>query len=147
MKKRIPTELEGEYTIRLVDLPVAAHGFVTYDDDDFANIYINARLSHDMQRETAEHEIDHVINDDIHSEADIRTIEHRADHNARKEGEVSRLPKLIKASELPNKPLRKQKDAPPPPVRYERAPFIDAELYEMLAYWEDRYLSPDYLLQ
>lgn len=76
--KRTLTEIEGEYIIRVMDLPICSKGFVVYDDNDFANVYINARYSHSTQTKAIKHEIDHIIHDDIHNQDDIRTIEARA---------------------------------------------------------------------
>jgi len=101
-KMTIPPELEGEYIVRVIDTPDCAHGFVIYDDDDFANVYVNARLNRESQRDAADHEMTHVINDDIHSAEGIRTVEARADGRRRK------LPKLFKARDLlPPKPKPK----------------------------------------
>lgn len=76
---RIPPELEGEFIIRIMDMPECLNGMVKYDENDFANIYVNARLNTEGRRKAADHELTHVINDDIHNDDDIRTIEARAD--------------------------------------------------------------------
>lgn len=99
--KKIPIELEGEYLIRLIDLPVNSRGFVIYDDDDFANIYLNARLNDETRRVGADHEMDHVIHDDIHSTKDIRVIEARAD---KRERLLKAIPSLKTARDLIPKP-------------------------------------------
>lgn len=77
--KTILRDLEGEYTIRVMDLPEGSRGFVLFDADDHANIYINARLSPAEQRKAADHELRHVANNDIYNDEDIRSIEARAD--------------------------------------------------------------------
>lgn len=104
MTKMIPPELEGEYIIRVVDLPDGSRGFVTYDEDGFANVYINARLSYEGQHKSSDHEMRHLINDDIHNDDDIRVVEARADglQNPKQD-----MPILIKAKDLlptPSKP-------------------------------------------
>ena len=105
MRKMIPPELEGEYLIRVMDLPDGSRGFVVYDDDDFANVYVNARLNNVLQHKTADHEIDHISNDDIHSNEDIRAIEARVAGFDRK---LRAIPRLMKARDLmPPKPPRK----------------------------------------
>ena len=76
--KTIPPELEGEYTVRVMDMPVSTPGFVTYDEDDHANIYLNARYSREKNRRTAAHELTHVLHDDIHNADPIQVIESRA---------------------------------------------------------------------
>ena len=75
--KQIPPELEGEYTVRVMDMPVSTPGFVTYDEDDHANIYINARYSREKNRRTAAHELTHVLHNDIHNADPIRAVEAR----------------------------------------------------------------------
>lgn len=96
-KMTIPPELEGEYIIRVMDLPDGSRGFILYDDDDFANIYINAHLSHEGQRKTTGHEFVHLLNDDIHNDDDIKVIEARANGK----GDIFKaIPKLMKARDL-----------------------------------------------
>ena len=85
-------EFEDGYVVRVMDLPAGEKGFVTYDDDDFANVYINARLSAEAQTEAGRHELKHVEDDDIHSDAPIDVVEALADRG---------LPALVKASDLP----------------------------------------------
>ena len=85
---------EDEYTIRLVDMPVAQGGMISESPDGHINIYINARLSHDGQRRAAKHEFDHMVNDDLHNGKSIREVEGHCP-----------LPKLIRASDL--KPRKK----------------------------------------
>lgn len=93
----IPPEFEGEYTVRIVDMPVASPGFVLFDDDDHANVYLNARYNRETNENTADHELIHILNDDIHNSDDIRTVEARADgHTAN----TTPLPRLMKARDL-----------------------------------------------
>ena len=49
----------------LKDLPVTVRGFTVSDDFDFYTIYINSRLSNQMQIETYEHELSHINNGDF----------------------------------------------------------------------------------
>lgn len=110
-KMTIPPELEGEYTIRVMDMPLTSPGFVMYDDDDHANIYLNAHYNHESNEETADHEMTHIINDDIHNDDDIRTIESRADGIT---ANLKSIPHLIKASDLLPPPPSKPKFKPSP---------------------------------
>lgn len=57
------------------DLPYFIHGQVLRDADGDYNIYINTRMSIDMQRKTIRHELSHVQHGDFDSEEDIRNIE------------------------------------------------------------------------
>lgn len=65
----------GQIIFRYVDLPCETHGFVKEDADGNYNIYINARMSLDMQRKTIRHELNHVRNGDIDSIYDIKCVE------------------------------------------------------------------------
>ena len=93
---QIPPELEGEYIIRVMDMPECLNGMVKYDENDFANVYVNAKLNAEARQKAADHELTHVINDDIHNSDPIEVIESRADgHSTQRH-----LPKLFKASDL-----------------------------------------------
>lgn len=61
--------------VRMIDLPPGIGGAVMVDDDGFANIYINARHGHNAQLRSLEHEIKHVLSDDIHNDSPIWQIE------------------------------------------------------------------------
>ena len=65
--------------VRLVDLPVQAGGLISVDEEGFVNIYLNARLSRDAQREALQHELRHHYRDDLYSDRDIRTVEREGD--------------------------------------------------------------------
>jgi hypothetical protein len=94
---QIPPELEGEYIIRVMDMPECLNGMVKYDENDFASIYVNAKLNAEARQKAADHELTHVINNDIHNDDPIEVIESRADAHATPR---HRLPKLFKASDL-----------------------------------------------
>lgn len=94
---QIPPELEGEYIIRVMDMPECLNGMVKYDENDFANVYVNAKLNAEERQKAADHELTHVINDDIHNDDPIEVIESRADAHATPR---HRLPPLFKASDL-----------------------------------------------
>jgi len=109
---RLPTKLEGEVTIRIVDdMPVASPGFVIYDETGHCNVYLNGRYNHESNMKTADHELRHILNDDFFSGDDIRTVESRADGHAT--GSRS-LPRLFKASDLLQKtPTVAEASTPP----------------------------------
>ena len=65
----------SEFSVRLMDLPHAVKGFVALDEDGFANIYINSRLSREEQRKTVRHEINHLAKDDFFNNVDIMSAE------------------------------------------------------------------------
>ena len=110
---QIPPELEGEYIIRVMDMPECLNGMVKYDENDFANVYVNAKLNAEARQKAADHELTHVINDDIHNDDPIEVIESRADAHATPR---HRLPPLFKASDL-LAPSQSLPQAAQPPVQ------------------------------
>jgi len=92
------TDIPDNYTVRLIDMPVAEGGMISEDPDGHVNIYINARWSTTGQLSAAWHEYEHFINDDINNNDDIHTVENRASH---KRDKMSLLTTLKLASELP----------------------------------------------
>lgn len=116
-KMTIPPELEGEYTIRVMDMPLTSPGFVMYDDDDHANIYLNARYNRETNEGTADHELTHVVNDDIHNDDPIEVIEARADGLPIP---LKSIPRLMRARDLippsPSLPDQKKETPVPPPT-------------------------------
>lgn len=48
----------------LVDLPVRIRGITVMNSDDSFTIFINARLSSEMQLQAYDHEIEHINNKD-----------------------------------------------------------------------------------
>lgn len=59
----------------VMDMPPCAKACVTFDENDYATIFINARLSHEQQIKEFRHELRHILRDDIHSSRSIRDIE------------------------------------------------------------------------
>lgn len=64
-------------TVRIIDLPVTVRGLVSEDETGWPNVYINARLSREMQREALRHELDHIEHDDLRSTRPITEVERR----------------------------------------------------------------------
>ena len=61
--------------VRLVDFPYAAHGVTLPDKDGNYEIYINARLSPEQQREALLHELGHVSGGDNYKDMPGSEIE------------------------------------------------------------------------
>ena len=70
-------------TVRIIDLPVTVRGLVAEDETGWPSIYLNARLSREMQREALRHELDHIEHDDLRSAQPIEAVEHRAQKRPR----------------------------------------------------------------
>ena len=64
-----------DYIVQLVNLPLSVRSFVR-ENDDFtsATIVINARLSHEQQKERYVHEVDHMEGNDFEKD-DVNKVE------------------------------------------------------------------------
>ena len=67
--------IDGEYAVRLLNLPGDVSGVVRLSEDGFANIYINDQLSPQAKRMAFDHEARHIENDDFYNSESIRDIE------------------------------------------------------------------------
>ncbi len=65
----------GDFCVRIIDLPHSVKGFVTYDEEGFPNIYLNARIARYEQQRAMQHELAHISREDAFSDAEIRSIE------------------------------------------------------------------------
>lgn len=64
------------YTTIFLDLPYAIKGFLLYDAaDDYYTIVINSRMSYEKNKETFEHEIEHIKNGDFHKYRNVGMLE------------------------------------------------------------------------
>ena len=66
---------DGEFIVRMVNLPGDIHGAVRLSDDGFANIYINDQLSPQAKKKAYIHETMHIRNDDFYNDKPINEIE------------------------------------------------------------------------
>jgi hypothetical protein len=66
---------EDEYRVYLIDLPIDVRGAVRLDEDGFASIYINSRLSEQTKKAAFLHEIRHIRRNDHYNLRNIREIE------------------------------------------------------------------------
>lgn len=69
--------IEGsDYVVRVIDFPDATiGGAVIAGDDDFYNVYINARRSWESQAVSLMHELRHIAEDDFYNGKPISEIE------------------------------------------------------------------------
>ena len=70
--------IEGiDFFVRLVDFPIgcACNGMVLLNDDGTYSVYINARASEAQKKKAMRHEYDHMANDDLYGDKDIRDVE------------------------------------------------------------------------
>ena len=62
-------------TVRIIDLPVTVRGLVAEDETGWPSIYLNARLSREMQRKVLRHELKHIADDDLYNTRPITEVE------------------------------------------------------------------------
>ena len=70
--------IEGiDYFMRLMDFPKEVNrvGFVLLNSDGTYSVYLNSRASEAQKRKAMRHEYDHMANDDLYGDKDIRNIE------------------------------------------------------------------------
>lgn len=66
----------SDYVVRVIDFPDATiGGAVVVGDDDFYNVYINARRSLESQAASLQHELRHIAEDDFYNGKPIGEIE------------------------------------------------------------------------
>ena len=66
---------DGEFIVRMVNLPGDIHGAVRLSEDGFANIYINDQLSPMAKMKAFRHETRHIENDDFYNDEPVSKIE------------------------------------------------------------------------
>ena len=66
-----------DFFVRLVPFPagVKPHGMVMPNDDGTFSIYLDARVTHERQKVSCDHEIKHIENGDFWNEKPIEIIE------------------------------------------------------------------------
>lgn len=64
-----------DYKIRYMDMPYKVKGITVKDDTGFYNVYINARLSKEVQDQATRHELTHITRNDFGSLEPIQNIE------------------------------------------------------------------------
>lgn len=66
---------EEEYIVRLIELPYKVNGLTVCDENGFYNIYINSRLSLELQNKAYKHELSHIAEDDFYNDKPIELCE------------------------------------------------------------------------
>jgi hypothetical protein len=61
--------------LRYISLPSTVKGLTVQDESGDYNIYINARLTYESNRQTLQHEIKHIASDDFSKDLNIKDIE------------------------------------------------------------------------
>lgn len=71
------TLTDHDIQVRLIDFPTKGNETVTKNEDDTFTIFINAKLSHEMQLEAYVHALQHIHKGDFNKE-DVNQIEYDA---------------------------------------------------------------------
>lgn len=64
--------------VQFIDMPCKIHGAVRENEDGSVTILLNSRDSRERNLKAYQHELKHILRDDLHSEEDIQLIEARA---------------------------------------------------------------------
>ena len=67
-----------DYFVRIVDFPVGCgcDGAVTPNpEDDTYSVYLDARTTYERRKLACDHEVDHIKNNDLFNDKDIRKVE------------------------------------------------------------------------
>ena len=67
----------GDIITKVVDLPYRVRGFSTIDHDGNYTVFINGKLSIEMQREVYLHEINHIKKNHFEYYLDVAALERR----------------------------------------------------------------------
>jgi hypothetical protein len=62
--------------VRLIDLPCTVRGYTALDDEGNYNIYLNARLNNEQQKNAYKHEMSHIMRNDWDSSKTIQMAEY-----------------------------------------------------------------------
>lgn len=67
----------SEINVFIIDFPygTTARETVTLNEDGSYSIFINARMSHEMQLKAYEHALDHIKNNDFYADRSVQEIE------------------------------------------------------------------------
>ena len=66
---------DGDYCVRVINLPGSIGGATRLSDGDFGNVYINDQMSPQGRKRAFLHEIRHIERDDFYNNKPIQEIE------------------------------------------------------------------------
>ncbi len=64
--------------VRYVNLPCAVRGLTVMDSDENYNVYINAKMAHNIQHRALKHELEHIKRKHFGSLKPVRELEKEA---------------------------------------------------------------------
>lgn len=64
--------------MQFLDMPYTIHGAVRGNEDGSYTILLNSRDTRERNLKAYQHELGHILRDDLHSEEDVQVIEARA---------------------------------------------------------------------
>lgn len=65
--------------VTVMDMPLVIRGMTKLNEDNFYNIFINAKYSYEQQREILKHELKHIEYEHFFSDKSIEECEKEAD--------------------------------------------------------------------
>ncbi len=72
--------------VRLIDFPTSVPGLTVLDNEGNYNVYLNSRLSYEMQENTYIHETAHIEYGDFYIQESITEIENRIKNILKEKG-------------------------------------------------------------
>lgn len=65
-----------DYFVRIIPFPnYAADGFVVSNGDGTETVFLNANTTYEIQRKAMEHELKHIVNNDLYINKQIKEVE------------------------------------------------------------------------
>ncbi|MGE4272104.1 MAG: hypothetical protein AB7E31_04440 [Desulfitobacterium sp.] len=64
--------------VNFLELPCRIKAVSLKNDDDSYTVILNSKLSAEQQKDSFQHELDHIENDDFCTDSDVDEIEHLA---------------------------------------------------------------------
>lgn len=66
---------DADYFIKVIPFPLPVPAFVHLNSDGTYTVFLNANMDFEHQLDGMEHEIWHILHDDLYGDKDIRTVE------------------------------------------------------------------------
>lgn len=68
-----------DYSVYYIDMPATVSALVSFDENGYPSVFVNARLSAFTQRRALKHELRHIWHNDVYNTDSIKLCEDRAE--------------------------------------------------------------------
>ena len=69
--------IDDDVSVRIVNLPTRIKAFVLNDEEGYATVFLNAKMSHVQQGKSYRHEMEHIGEDDLYATESADIIEYK----------------------------------------------------------------------